>query len=341
MLKRELIFFACVLLLLSSCGGQKRGEVTPTRVRAEVVSTDFNVTTDSYVGLVEAGTTAVVSFPAPGILAKVAVSEGDRVSKGALIAELDKRQASNMLSAAQAQWREAQDVERRMKSLYEQGSIPEMKWVEIESKVDQARAQLDIAKKSLENCSIYAPASGVIGRDVASVGETVLPAMPVATLLGIAKVKIKVSIPEKEISRIAADTPTAISVEALGGRSFQGGSIEKGVQANRITHTYDIYINTENPDYALLPGMICNVKIARGVSESNAVTVPITSVQRSATGDYFVWVIESCVVSRRAVKTGAAFGNRIEIPEGLDSGEQIVTDGYQKLSEGTAVVVVE
>lgn len=338
--KRPLLLSAlAALLLLSSCGSSKdERKVAPVRVETEVANESLSLGNKTYVGVVEEESSVAVSFTGSGMLTRVYVSEGQRVSRGQMIASIDATQARNLLRNAEAQMRQANDALERMKVLHDNNALPEIKWVETQSQVEQARAQLDLARKNLADCSVSAPASGVIGSGVMSAGETVLPAMPVATILNINTVKVKASIPEKEIAAIRENTHTVISVEALG-ETFEGGRIEKGVEADAMTHTYDIRINVANRGQHLLPGMVCNVEIKQGAGEqSHGVTVPITAVQQSADGDKFVWTVTSGKAHRKKVQLGEPTGNRISILSGIQSGDRIITEGFHRLSEGTEVV---
>ena len=146
-------------------------------------------------------------------------------------------------------------------------------------------------------------------------------------------------IPESEIGGISTNTQTTIQVEAIGD-SFQGGRIEKGVQADALTHTYDIRIHVENKERKLLPGMVASVAIFTSMTpHQGCMMLPITSVQKNANGSLFVWTIDQeNKVHRTIVSIGHTQGNRIAIVSGLDVNQRIVTEGYQKLSEGTTVV---
>ena len=123
----------------------------------------------------------------------------------------------------------------------------------------QAKSQLDVAKKTLADCRLTAPVSGIIGKKLVGAGETALPSQAVVNILDISTVKVKVAVPEAEIGGINANTPTSIKVEAVDG-SYQGGRIEKGVEADALTHTYDIRINVVNNGRKLLPGMVASVR---------------------------------------------------------------------------------
>ena len=327
------------LLVLCGCNDDKdSGTKAPIRVMTEIVSVTTSANAQSYVGVVEENEATAVSFTSMGVVKRVLVSEGQTVGRGQLIAEMDDTQARNLLSGAEAQMLQANDALKRYKMLYDNGSLPEVKWVEVQSNVAQAKSQLEVAQKNLKDCKLTAPVGGIIGKKMVGAGETALPSQTVVTILDISNVKVKVAIPEVEMSGITPDTPTMIKVEAVN-KKLSGGKIEKGVQADALTHTYDIRINVQNDDRKLLPGMVANVNISPANDDKNHYNVPITAVQKKADGSLFVWVVDSDNTARRqGVSIGEAMGNRISIMQGINSGDRIVTDGYQKLSEGTKVV---
>ena len=274
-----------------------------------------------------------------GVVKRRRVNEGQAVSKGQLIAEMDDTQARNLLSGAEAQMTQANDALARFKMLHDNGSLPEVQWVEIQSKGAQAKSQLEVAKKNLEDCRLVAPVSGIIGRKLIGAGETALPSQAVVSILDISTVKVKVAVPEAEIGGINANTPTSMTVEAING-SYQGGRIEKGVQADALTHTYDIRIHVANGDRKLLPGMVASVRfISDGSQAIGSKMIPVTAVQKKSDGSLFVWTVGKDSTAHRAnVTIGQTQGNYVSVIEGLDIGDRIATEGYQKLSEGTKVI---
>ena len=328
-------------LLICSCTGKKEQEAkAPIRVKTEVASTATSVNGQTYVGMVEEQEATAVSFTGMGVVKRVLVNEGQAVAKGQLIAEMDDTQARNLLSGAEAQMTQANDALERFKMLHDAGSLPEMQWVEIQSKVAQAKSQLDVAKKNLADCRLVAPVSGIIGKKMIGAGETALPSQAVVSILDISSVKVKVAIPEAEIGGISGNTSSIIKVEAIGS-SFEGGRIEKGVQADALTHTYDIRINVANRERKLLPGMVASVSFGSEKSEvkTEQLSMPVTAVQKKADGSLFVWTIEKdSTAHRTTITTGETLGNRIVVTTGISEGERIVTEGYQKLSENTKVI---
>lgn len=148
-----------------------------------------------------------------------------------------------------------------MRTLHENKSLPDMKWVEVESKLEQARSMERISRKNLEDRNLYAPFGGVIGKRMVEAGENVQPGQPVFSLLRIETVNVKIAVPENEVATLG-DQAAMIKVAALGGQCFEGKVTEKGIVANPISHTYEAKIRLENPSGALLPGMVCDVRLS-------------------------------------------------------------------------------
>ncbi len=362
-----------VMMVAVGCGNKKESqEKAPIGVQTEQVSASYDGVGQNYVGIVEENEATAVSFTSMGVVRRMLVSEGQYVSRGQLLAEMDPTtmsngvtaaeattsQANDMVAQAQASYDQAKDAYQRMKLLHDNGSLPEIKWIEMETKLHQAETMLKsaqasvrsasatekIARKGLADTRLIAPVSGVIGRRLVNAGETALPSQAVVTILDINTVKVKVSVPEAEMAAITANTPSFVKVEAAG-KSVPGGRIEKGVKADPMTHTYDIRILVPNGDHRLLPGMVASVTLNKAYPAANAeqaqpaaggITLPVVSVQRRADGSLFVWTVDKDGRAHRTnVQIGAVIGNRAVITDGLTGGQRVVVKGYQKLSEGT------
>ena len=376
MKEKQIMALMVLVLLFSACSKKKESEPkAPTLVKTELVTAGGSMGEQSYVGIVEENEATAVSFTGMGVVKRVLVREGQAVGRGQLLAAMDDSQARNVLAGAEAQMAQAEDALQRYGMLHDAGSLPEAQWVEIQSKVAQARSQLAVAKKNLADCQLKAPVSGIIGRQQVKAGETAMPSQAVVTIMDVTRVKVRVSVPEAEMNAINPHTPSMVIVEAAG-KKVSGGRIEKGVVADPMTHTYDIRISVPNGDRKLLPGMVAEVRmrtqnqkptpaLPRGgslntpsnddatnrntntkanqsplpsVGEGGGFYLPITSVQRRPDGSLFVWTVDNQKKAHRtAVTVGAAQGNRISILSGVTASQRVVTEGYQKLSEGTEV----
>jgi RND family efflux transporter MFP subunit len=292
----------------------------------------------NYVGIIEDKSSAALSFSSIGTIENIYVREGENVRKGQLLAKINHTQAQNMLNAAESTLKQARDAYNRLKAVHDNGSLPEIQMVDIETKIQQAESTYNIAKKNLDDCSLYAPVSGVIGKLMSEVGENAVIGKPVLTITDISSVKVSFSVPENEISLIPTDCRTQISVAALNNKLFTAESIEKNVIANQVSHTYPASLTIMNKEKDLLPGMICNVTV--NISDKpNSIVIPVGLVQNTSSGEKFIWCNENGIAKKKIVTTGDIKGNGVEIRSGLSAGDDIITDGYQKISEGNKIYV--
>lgn len=326
-----------LLLLLMSCSGGKSKQEEEKRIPVEIVKVSKSVPSDVrvYIGTVEEELASSLSFKVAGNVELVCVGEGQRVDKGQLLAVLDKATLENTYNASAASLRQATDAYDRMKILYDNKSLPDIKWVEMESKLEQAESAERIARRNLDDCKLYAPFAGVIGKRTVEIGENVLPGQSVFSLLQIGKVKVRIAVPENEIATLD-NRKAAITVAALGGQSFRGAVTEKGITAHPVSHTYEAKITLGNPSFSLLPGMVCKVYLS-GDGSDTRIALPNNAVQIAPDGSRFVWCVAGGRAEQVEVRTGRLTEHGLLIEEGLQEGDSVVTGGYQKVSDGMKV----
>lgn len=336
-MKIHFSLFLSALLLCSACSRKEQPqEVAPISVTTEIAALTADYDQPIYVGQVEAQSATSVSFSSMGSLLTVNVSEGQSVQKGQLLATIDPATAEQALTSARAQYSQAKDALERLRQVHEAGSLPEVKWVEIQSQVQQAEAQVRMMEKQVRDCRVVAPVAGVIGKGICHVGETALPGEPLMQILNIDNVRVCVSVPEMEYARVGRAQSAVLTVAALEGKSFESRQLTRGIEGDAMTHTYTMWVSVPNAQHQLLPGMVANVSFGQQQSEP-AVTLPVRSVQRGGSGT-FVWVVRDGKAATQKVSVGRTYGNRIVV-EGLAEGEQVITGGYQRLSEGQEVKI--
>ena len=327
-------------LIWISCSGKKdeNQAIRAVPVKVVKVSESSYMNSRNYVGTVEAVSSSSLSFEVMGNVSKVFVTEGENVQKGKLLATLDKATLQNSYNASLASLKEAQDAYNRMKSLYDNGSLPEMKWVEVQSKLQQAVSMEQISRKSLKDAGLYAPFSGVISSKSIEPGMNVMPGIEVMQLADISTVNIKIAVPEKEISRVNKGQQAEVRVGALGDKLFTGVVSEKGIAANPLAHTYEVKIKLNNTSHELMPGMVCKVGVHSRETEAGIV-LPNHTVQLQPDGKKFVWVVKDNAASQRIVNTGDLTAEGVTITAGLQPGDEVIVSGNQKVSEGTKIAI--
>ncbi|MGM9868787.1 MAG: efflux RND transporter periplasmic adaptor subunit [Sodaliphilus sp.] len=325
----------CAIALLSTgCKQEQEAQKSqPVKVTVMKASPQIVGAEQEFSGTVEESSGTTMSFPVSGTLQQIRVEAGQRVAKGELVAVLDEstlRRTYDMAATALAQ---AQDAYNRMKILHDANSLPEIQWVEVESKLKQAQSAEAISKKNLADTRLYAPFSGVVSEKSVEVGYNVMPGQPVAKLVTIDRVKVCVSIPENEVSQIHLGASVQVRVPALNGKVFAGTIEEKGVIANSLSRSYEVKAIVSNPSAELMPGMVCTMAIASGKS-TEAIVLPASVVQMSDHNHTFVWVNHNGKARKRQVQTGALTPSGVVIRSGIAAGDEVIVEGQQKVSEG-------
>lgn len=297
-----------------------------------------------YSGTVEEENGSTLSFTTGGTIMQLKVKVGDRVSKGQLIASVDPTSIRNNYEMAHASKMQAEDAYRRMKQLHDKGSLPDIKWVEVQSQFQQATSAENIARKSLGDCNLYAPFSGVVSEKYAEVGQNTAPGTPVVKLVTTNVLNVRISVPESEMASIHIRQRANIQVQALGGKLYEGYVIEKGVIADPLSRSYGVKIRLTSLDRALLPGMVAGVSLDKtGASPSSgngiAIVIPASIVQIADDNSRFVWVDEGGKAVRRSITLGEYQSNGVVITSGLKYGDKLIVEGQQKVCTGSVLKV--
>lgn len=354
-------------LLLVSCGkkADEQAKVEPVKVKEMIVGEGGMASAGAnYSGTVEEENGVALSFSTGGTIKQLRVKVGDHVRRGQLIASVDPTSVKNSFDMAHATRLQAEDAYKRMKQLHDKGSLPDIKWVEAQSQLQQAVSAENIARKSLGDCNLYAPMDGVISEKNAEVGQNAAPGMPIAKLVTTRVLNVKIAVPESEMASIRVRQRARIQVQALDGRWFNGYVIEKGVIADPITRSYSVKIRVEGATNGLLPGMVSNVSLSKvaAVSASSAsssqasskatssnassadassnIVIPASLVQLGDDNSNFVWVDEGGKAVRRTIVLGEYMSNGVSIKSGLKLGDKLIVEGQQKVCTGTALKAI-
>lgn len=319
---------------------EKTGGPSPVRVKVMKVALSEQKTSGRFSGTVEEAAGTPLSFSVMGTVNAVSFRLGDRVEKGQLLASLDATSVRSSYDAAKAALVQAEDAYRRMKELHGKGSLPEIKWVEVQSKLQQARSMEEMARKNLKDCKLYAPFSGVIADKSVEVGQNVIPGMAVGKLLGVSRLKVKISMPESEIASVSLHQKAEIVVPALGSRRFSGMVSEKGIMADPFSRSYEVKIDVADAGGDLMPGMVTEVKLA-GADGGTAVIVPARIVQLDEKNRSFVWIDNNGVAEKRVISCGDFAGDGVVITSGLKVDDRIIVEGQQKVCNGTKITADE
>jgi len=332
-------------LLLTSCsdtdpqqlkekllGGPAEERVIPVGV--QVIGEVSGIVNNTYPGYLEEGQSVDMAFKYGGTLLQLFVEEGSKVRKGQVLARVSSPQMESTQRSAQASLEQAQDAYDRLKKVYDNGSLPEIKWREMVANLEKAKAALDLANAMLEDNKITAPFNGTVNSLNATLGENITPLKPIMRIINTNGLTVKISVPENEITKVQVGDTAEVVIPALNDRLYMGKVTEKSLTASLLTHSYPVKVLIERPDEELVPGMIGKVVLKADVSKG--IVVPANAVLINQEGK-FVWVMEDGRATRRKITLSGYSGTGVIVSEGLKTGDIVIVEGYQKVSEGMKV----
>ena len=353
MKKFELVIvLATIVFSVSGCKEKKQESRNVIEVITEAASASNITHNQSYSGTIEERSGSTLSFASTGTLMSLPVHEGQYVSAGQLIGVIDASTTGNAVAIshaatvqAQESLKQAEDAYARMKQLHDNGSLPEIKWVEVQTKVAQARQMImqaraseKIARKGLKDTRLIAPFSGYVVTKQAEIGQNVMPGQPIVRLVKIDDVKVKISVPEDEISEINLGQKIEFKVGSLHNETFFGIINEKSVEADPISRSYTVKAVVNNAGHRLLPGMVCDVYVSNG-SFDQGITLPANIIQIDENNKTFVWTVVNGKAHKVEVDTGENVGANVMVISGLSEGMSVIISGQQKVSEGMTVQI--
>lgn len=335
--------------IMSGCSKKDQAVVAgPVRVDITVVGSSGSSTSSGqkYSGTVESADESTVSFTVPGTIKKIYVVEGQKVSKGQLLAQIGSESLVNSRNIAQAELEEARDAYQRLKKLHDANALPDIKWVEIQSKLKQAENAATLADRAVGDASVYAPISGYVARRFADDGQTVVPAEPIVKIVNLNNLQIAISVPENEIASFGGGTEATVTFDVADNLSLTGKMSRKSVTADPLTRSYTVKFDIADTSGQILPGMIGSVSVQAQPSDTSAVaarsiTLPSQAVLLSSDNRQFVWTVKNGKALRKYVVADELSADGVTVKSGLVPGDSVIVAGMQKVSTGTDVTVVK
>lgn len=296
-----------------------------------------------------------------GLITGMFFNEGEHVSKGKKLYEIDRsryaatyQQAKANVDIATANMERAKRYADRYSTLLEQDAIARQRYEDAETDLQNANLQLVSAKAELEkaltelNYSIIsAPFNGIIGISQVKLGALVTPGQTLLNTISTDNpMGVDIVVNEKDLGRfrnlvgtVAGPADSTFRIVLPDNSVYnENGRIQVIDRAiDPQTGTIRIRLEFPNKDRRLIAGMSCKVKVLHRGSDQE-LTIPTKSLKEQMS-EYFVYVVDSQKVKQTKVSIGAILSGTAVIREGLAEGQLVVTDGIQRLENGTAVTI--
>jgi len=285
-------------------------------------------------------------------ISKYLVKEGDKVKAGQALVQLDTSEAGLRVQQTAAntanmrsQYELAKAEYERLAPLAERGTVTAQQLQRLASQRDALKAASDAAQvaeadaaRNVNNTSVRAPFAGVVSKVQMDVGEvaTLMPPSVLLRLVDLSSVDVRVKVHERELARIAIGD----SVEAKftsSGQSAVGQVTFISPEIDPRTRNAEIVTRIPNTEGLLRAGMFAELEIKPKGSQQTLI-IPTTAV--SGTGENrFVFTVANNTAERRKIRVAPIDNERVEVLEGLQEGEPIVSSGLGKLSEGAPITL--
>ncbi|WP_413998250.1 efflux RND transporter periplasmic adaptor subunit [Flavobacterium sp. W1B] len=311
----------------------KPNAMTVSGIIAQTHNFDNNL---SLSGSLEANEQVEIRSEVSGIVESINFQEGSNVSKGQLLFKVNDLELRAQLSQANTKESLASENERRAKLLLQKEAISQEEYDVARAEYASAKAQSQLIKAQIAKTSVRAPFSGKIGLRTISVGTYITPAILVAKLVNIGKLKITFSIPEKYASQMKTNTNLHFSVDGSSEKyTAKIYAIEPAVEI--ATRTLQIRAIAENKDGKLLPGTFANVELPLDAIK-DAIVVPTEAIIPIQDGKK-VFISNNGQAKEIIVETATRTDASILVLSGLKAGDTVITSGVMSLKNETPVKV--
>ncbi|NVJ98230.1 MAG: efflux RND transporter periplasmic adaptor subunit [Alphaproteobacteria bacterium] len=267
---------------------------------------------------------------------RVHFEDGQAVSKGQVLVELEDSEEQALLQEAEANFREAERSFKRIENLVKQGNASSAALDTEQRRLDEARFRVDASRARLADQKIAAPFDGILGLRQVSEGSLITPNTPITTIDAIDLIKLDFSVPERFIATLKPGQEVEAKVSAYPDRLFKGVVSTVDSRVDPVTRSVVVRAEILNKDNALRPGLLMRVEVinrswqAIGVAEESVVPTG---------GRNYVFVVVGDEAQRREVNLGLRRPGYVEVIDGLIAGERVVTEGTMRLGRVDTKVV--
>ncbi len=356
-------------LLATGCGKEEETikESAITVNTAPAVKCDI-AKSMRYSGMVRGLNEVYIMPKMPARVTAIHVKPGQQVKSGQLLLSLDSKdldvavkQAEAALAGARAaqvtnelSLENAQKNFERSEELHKAGAISDSQFEAeklryeslnsgaVAASVAQAEAALAALQSQMENCHLTSPIAGIVGSVNLSLGETANPQMPAAIVTDTGELEIELLVSEGEVSYIEMGSAVDVTIEAAGDEPFTGQVKSVSVVPDPVKRSYAVKVSLPNPEGLIKSGMFAETRVDTQ-SKKDVLAVPVNAVVPKS-GRQVVYVVNAKGEEKRAreveVQSGIKNEKLIEISQGLEAGQEVITKGNTLVNDGTLIRLV-
>jgi membrane fusion protein (multidrug efflux system) len=318
--------------------GQGRGGGGASNVLA--ASAAMHTFTDGLqaIGTAQARESIVLTPKVADTIRRLRFDSGDRVRAGQVLVEMSSVEQAADLAEVSAANAAAQEDLRRYQELFDRGFASQARLDTVRAAADAAEARLNAGGSRIADRTIRAPFAGVVGLRLASPGQYVRPGDQIGTLDDVSEIKLDFTITETQIARVTQGVELVARTSAYPDRTFTGAIASVDSRIDPATRTVRVRAILPNSDGTLRPGMMMTVNVRSNPRQ--ALAIPEIAILDQIDGAYVYRVVArdgGQSVDLVRIQTGQRSGGMAEVLEGLNVGDQVITEGLQSLRPGQPV----
>ena len=279
-----------------------------------------------------------------GILKKVHVTKGQRVTKGQLLATIDDGGMSQSLAQMQVQLVLAKTTFERQERLWSQNIGSEIQYLQAKTAYDGQVKAVNSMQQQVAKASIKAPFSGTIDDIITEKGNVVAPGLTaILRIVSLENMYVKADVPETYITSVIVGKQVEVSFPVLG-ETLETTISQTGSFINPNNRTFKAEIEVENKKNNIKPNLTARLKI-NDYTNKNAIVIPQSIISENAQGEQYIYILkqinqDKAVASLVIIETGKKQGNSIEVLSGLKDGDQIIEEGARSVKDGQSVKII-
>ncbi|WP_288614113.1 efflux RND transporter periplasmic adaptor subunit [uncultured Bacteroides sp.] len=349
-MKKIYLFAISVMLLATSCGHKKEGDVTLIRPVKTATASSQSVIRKDFSGIVEAVEYVKLAFRVSGQVINLPVVEGQRVKKGQLIAAIDPRDISLQYAADKAAYETAAAQVERNKRLLGRQAISVQEYEISVANYQKAKSAYELSSNNMRDTKLTAPFDGSIEKRLVENYQRVNSGEGIVQLVNTQKLRIKFTVPDDYLYLLRAKDVTFKVVFDTYPDTVFNAKLEEYLDISTAGTGIPVTITIEDPAfnrslYDVKPGFTCKIKLASDVApflEEKLVNIPLSAIfGESENQKTYVWVVKDNKVSKREVTVYSPTGEaNALISAGIQPGETIVIAGVHQLVDGQTVKVI-
>ena len=291
-------------------------------------------------GTVDARQSIEVTAESMGVVRNIKVKEGQKVTKGQILAELDQPVLLQSIEEIKGQLDFAKQLYTKQSNLWKQNIGSEVQYLNAKNQKESLERRLSTIESQLDMTRIKAPVSGTVDQVYLKLGQSTAMGMPAVRVVNFNDLRVITDLSESYVSRVREGATVDLEFKDLN-LSAQGRIAYVARSISALNRTFRAEVPLNNREGLYRPNMIVGMKI-NDYSTNKAIKIPVNLLQNSDEGT-FVMVVRgegtSLKASRVSVTPGRSNGIETEILQGLQAGDRIITTGYNDLNDGQAITL--